>query len=126
MLNVCLLDLWHPQPSRLARGGPSAWIQRVPIAQGLSAMSAHHLYVVSFFPSRLATLVQIEIEDLQREENSRIALIFPGCSIPQQPLDLLDKMLTLDPKKRPTCSEALRHPYVKDVDPTKVSIYSFS
>lgn len=40
--------------------------------------------------------------------------------IPTSPLELLDKMLVLDPKKRPTCAEALKHPFVRDVDLRKV------
>ncbi|CAJ0941154.1 unnamed protein product, partial [Mesorhabditis belari] len=48
--------------------------------------------------------------------NLKTALAF----IPRATLELLDKLLALDPKKRPTCSEALRHPFVANIDPNKV------
>jgi len=34
-----------------------------------------------------------------------------------QGLDLLDKMLQLDPNKRPTAQEALNHPYFTEEEP---------
>ena len=41
-------------------------------------------------------------------------------------IDLLDKLLTLDPNKRPTCAEALCHPYFQEeplaCDPSELPI----
>lgn len=42
------------------------------------------------------------------------------CRIPDKPLDLLDRMLTLDPEKRITASVALEHEYLRDVNPERI------
>ncbi|CAI4229132.1 unnamed protein product [Auanema sp. JU1783] len=44
-----------------------------------------------------------------------------GALMPEEALDLLDKMLVLDPKKRLSASEALRHKWVKHIDPHQVA-----
>lgn len=36
--------------------------------------------------------------------------------IPETPLDLLDKLLTIDPSKRLSSEEALQHPFLCDVN----------
>ncbi|XP_064401807.1 cyclin-dependent kinase 12-like isoform X2 [Halichondria panicea] len=41
--------------------------------------------------------------------------------IPEQSLDLMDKLLTLDPCKRISATDALDHPYLKSVDKTKIT-----
>lgn len=38
------------------------------------------------------------------------------CSLPTDALDLLDKLLVLDPSKRLTAIEALEHPFLASVD----------
>jgi serine/threonine protein kinase len=40
--------------------------------------------------------------------------------IPDVPLDLLDKMLTLDPAKRISAADSLNHPFLKTVDKLKI------
>ena len=40
--------------------------------------------------------------------------------IPDVPLDLLDKMLTLDPAKRISAADSLNHPFLKTVDKQKI------
>ncbi|CAJ0581054.1 unnamed protein product, partial [Mesorhabditis spiculigera] len=40
--------------------------------------------------------------------------------IPKDPLDLIDRMLVMNPKKRPSCVEALRHPFLAKIDLEKV------
>ena len=42
-------------------------------------------------------------------------------TIPEIPLDLLDKLLTLDPTKRYTAQQSLQHPFLRNVDKYKVS-----
>ncbi|CAJ0573515.1 unnamed protein product, partial [Mesorhabditis spiculigera] len=37
-------------------------------------------------------------------------------SVPRGPLELIDKMLALNPKDRPSCSDILRHKFLKDID----------
>lgn len=36
--------------------------------------------------------------------------------IPDSPLDLLDKLLALDPSKRMNSEDALKHPFLAEVD----------
>ncbi|XP_031556773.1 cyclin-dependent kinase 12-like [Actinia tenebrosa] len=40
--------------------------------------------------------------------------------LPVDALDLFDKMLTLDPSQRISAEEALEHPFLKDLDPSKI------
>lgn len=42
-------------------------------------------------------------------------------SLPKDALDLLDQMLLLDPSKRITATDALKHPFLEDCDPTTVT-----
>ena len=42
-------------------------------------------------------------------------------SIPEVPLDLMDKLLTLDPAKRMSAAEALNHPFLKEVNKLSIS-----
>lgn len=45
--------------------------------------------------------------------------LFPSLPshIPPSALDLLDKLLVLDPSKRMTAEEALKHRFLADIDP---------
>lgn len=40
---------------------------------------------------------------------------FPDPPMPQDLLDFIESLLILDPEKRPTASEALRHPYLQSL-----------
>ncbi|KAK3700498.1 hypothetical protein QZH41_015721 [Actinostola sp. cb2023] len=40
--------------------------------------------------------------------------------LPGDALDLFDKMLTLDPSQRISADESLEHPFLKDLDPSKI------
>lgn len=40
--------------------------------------------------------------------------------MPSPAIDLLDKMIMLDPKKRLTASDALKHQWIRHIDPSKV------
>ena len=41
--------------------------------------------------------------------------------IPEVPLDLLDKLLALNPNRRISSAEALEHPFLSSVDETKTT-----
>lgn len=47
--------------------------------------------------------------------------MFGLFSLPPVALNLLDRMLILDPSKRITSEESLQHDFLKDVDPTKIA-----
>ena len=48
-------------------------------------------------------------------EPKDLSKVFPMMS--KQAIDLLDKMLQLDPNMRPTAQEALNHPYFTEEEP---------
>lgn len=52
------------------------------------------------------------------DESSVFTMVFsPSRSrIPEAPLDLMDKMLTLDPSRRISAAAALSHPFLQGVD----------
>lgn len=41
--------------------------------------------------------------------------------IPEGPLDLMDKMLTLDPSKRISAADSLKHPFLQGVNKHKIT-----
>uniref|UniRef100_A0A0K0DWA7 Guanylate cyclase domain-containing protein n=1 Tax=Strongyloides stercoralis TaxID=6248 RepID=A0A0K0DWA7_STRER len=40
--------------------------------------------------------------------------------IPEGALELLDEMLTLDPKRRPSAENVCKHPWLRNIDPSKI------
>ena len=42
--------------------------------------------------------------------------------LPSLPLDLLDKILQLDPKRRPTAAEALEHKWLDRIDAKSIQL----
>ena len=53
---------------------------------------------------------------------SIIPLIIFFCStIPEVPLDLMDRLLTLDPLKRMSAADALNHPFLRDVNKNDIT-----
>ena len=49
-----------------------------------------------------------------------LRVTFSAPNIPSLPLDLLDKMLSLDPSKRPTATDVLNHRWLQHVDMRKI------
>jgi len=52
---------------------------------------------------------QAYIRSLEKKPKIPFSQIYPEA--PEQALDLLDKMLCFDPRKRPTVADCLKHPY---------------
>lgn len=46
--------------------------------------------------------------------------VFVYFRLPKSALDLLDEMLILDPSRRISCKDALKHPFLRDIDPDNV------
>lgn len=45
----------------------------------------------------------------------------PDPPVPQDLLDFIESLLIIDPDKRPTASDALRHPYLQSVATDRVA-----
>ncbi len=56
---------------------------------------------------------QLYLKRLKLKPKKDLHLLFPKASA--KAVDLLERMLTFDPKKRITVSEALAHPFIKSI-----------
>ena len=55
-----------------------------------------------------------------RKTSTLINLFILLLSLPKEALDLLDRMLTMDPSRRASCEDALKHEFLRDIIPENV------
>ncbi|KRX94489.1 Cyclin-dependent kinase 12, partial [Trichinella pseudospiralis] len=98
---------------------------RRPLFQGGSELM--QLELISRICGSPTPLVWPEVVDLPLFETIRLKKLYKRClrdqfrQIPTAALDLLDQMLTLDPKKRCSAEAALRSPWLISINPGSVT-----
>ncbi|KRY55180.1 Cyclin-dependent kinase 12 [Trichinella britovi] len=98
---------------------------RRPLFQGGSELM--QLELISRICGSPTPLVWPEVVDLPLFETIRLKKLYKRClrdqfrQIPTAALDLLDQMLTLDPKKRCSAEAALRSPWLVSINPGNVT-----
>jgi len=50
----------------------------------------------------------------------KLIILLYFISLPQDALDLLDQMLTIDPSKRISCEKALQHEFLHNIIPESI------
>uniref|UniRef100_A0A7M5V9H4 Protein kinase domain-containing protein n=1 Tax=Clytia hemisphaerica TaxID=252671 RepID=A0A7M5V9H4_9CNID len=58
--------------------------------------------------------------NIKPRKQYRRRLLEEYASLPKEALDLLDRMLTMDPSRRSSCEDALKHEFLRDIIPENV------
>ena len=91
-----------------------------PLFRGNSSRHQLHL-ILSVLgkpsPEDVADTANPRYHDMLNKMEERKAVpwakLYPDA--PEEALDLLEKLLSFNPSKRPTCAEALEHPYLAEL-----------